>query len=129
MRFKTLKYVWAFPATLLGLGAVGLTAMTGGSVQYVAGVIEAWGGFSAWLFERGLGRRVSAMTLGHVIIGIDKHFLHRARAHEHVHIQQYEKWGPLFIPLYLASSVFAWVQGKHYYRDNVFEREAYGRFQ
>lgn len=124
---KMIKYLWAFPVTLLGLIAVGLTAVTGGCVQQVSGVIEACGGFSAWILERVLGRRVCAMTIGHVILGIDKPFLSRAREHEHVHIEQYEKWGPLFVPLYLGSSLLAWLQGKHYYRDNVFEREAYGR--
>lgn len=124
---KIIKYLWALPVTLLGLVAVALTAATGGYVQQVSGVIEACGGFAAWILERVLGRRVSAMTIGHVILGIDKPFLSRAREHEHVHIEQYEKWGPLFIPLYLGSSLLAWLQGKHYYRDNVFEREAYGR--
>jgi hypothetical protein len=56
---------------------------------------------------------------------MDQGYLCRYRQHEHVHIRQYERWGLLLIPLYLAASLVAWVQGKHYYYDNVFEREAY----
>ena len=121
------RYVWVLPATLIGLVAVGLTALSGGYVQIYAGAIEAWGGFAAWVFRRAV-RHGCAMTIGHVIIGVDQYSIGRYRPHEHVHIQQYEKWGPLFIPLYLASSLLAWVGGKHIYHDNVFEREAYRRF-
>lgn len=122
---QALKYVWAFPVTFFGLIAVGLTAITGGSVRVVTGVIEASGGFASWLICHGLRRRVSAMTAGHVIIGLDQEYLRAARPHEQVHVWQYERWGLLFIPLYAASSIIAWSQGRHYYRDNVFEREAY----
>ncbi len=34
--------------------------------------------------------------------------------------------GPLFIPVYLGASAWAWVRGEGAYRGNVFEREAYG---
>ena len=127
MIIKALKYVWVSPVTIPGLVAVGLTSLSGGSVQIVGGVVEACGGFSEWMITRGLGRRVSCMTVGHVILGLDAESLGRARQHEHVHVRQYEKWGALFVPLYLGSSLVAWMRGKHYYRDNLFEREAYGK--
>ena len=126
MLIKVLKYVWVFPATFLGLIAVGLTALTGGSVRLMSGAVEVWGGFSAWFFERAL-RHGCALTIGHVILGLDDYSLNRYRDHEHVHIEQYEKWGFFFIPLYLGSSLLAWVRGKHCYHDNIFEREAYSR--
>ena len=47
--------------------------------------------------------------------------------HEMVHVRQYERWGPFFIPAYLACSLGLWLAGKDAYRDNPFEREAYGR--
>jgi hypothetical protein len=127
MLLRLLRYIWVFPVTLCGLIAVGLTLITGGSGQVFSGAVEAWGGFSAWVFKRVI-RRGCAMTIGHVIIGLNEHSISRYRQHEHVHIAQYEKWGPLFVPLYLASSLIAWVEGKHVYRDNVFEREAYSKF-
>ena len=122
-----IRYGWAFPVTLFGLVAIALTAVTGGRVRIISGAVEGWGGFSAWLLNVLIRRKVSAMTIGHVILGLDQDYLRRAREHEHVHIQQYEKWGLFFIPLYLSSSLVAWMQGKHYYRDNVFEREAYAK--
>ena len=125
---RTLKYLWVFPATLFGLLFVGLTLITGGSVQFFSGAIEAWGGFAAWVFEYGI-RHGCAMTLGHVIIGTNEYSICRYRQHEHVHIQQYERWGPLFVPLYVASSVLAWLEGKHFYHDNIFEQEAYKKFR
>ena len=48
-----------------------------------------------------------------------------ARCHEHVHIRQYERWGALFVPAYLAASAWQGLRGGAPYRDNVFEREAY----
>jgi hypothetical protein len=125
----SLKFAWAFPVTLIGLIAVAVTKITGGSVRFVAGAIEAGGGFSAWVIRNLLRGRVTAMTLGHVILGVDDERLCLARQHEHIHIRQYERWGLLFIPLYAASSIIAWARGRHFYRDNVFEREAYAASQ
>ena len=69
--------------------------------------------------------RFEAITLGHVVLGLDTACLDGARAHEQVHVRQYERWGPLFVPLYLASSGWQWLRGGCPYRDNHFERDAY----
>ena len=53
--------------------------------------------------------------------------LGQVRSHEHVHVQQYERWGVLFFPLYVASSVVQLVRGRNPYLNNCFEREAYAR--
>ena len=66
------------------------------------------------------------MTLGHVVIARDEHLLEETRAHERVHVRQCERWGPLFIPAYLAASLVLWLVGRRAYEDNPFEREAYG---
>jgi hypothetical protein len=68
----------------------------------------------------------SAITLGHVILGTDHATLAAVRAHEQVHVRQYERWGPLFGPAYLLSSGVQLVLGRRPYLDNRFEREAYG---
>lgn len=65
------------------------------------------------------------MTLGHVIWGQSAEALDISRDHEHVHVRQYETWGPAFIPAYLIASIIAWLRGNDPYRDNVFEIEAY----
>jgi hypothetical protein len=41
-----------------------------------------------------------------------------------VHVQQYERWGPLFVPTYLTLWFFLWCYGKRPYYDNPFERQA-----
>ncbi len=109
----------------MGLIIVAITRFSGGSSRIVEGVVESWGGFSAWIMEHVFARKAACATIGHVIIGLNEEYLTRMRLHERVHVRQYEQWGILFIPLYIGSSFVAWCQGKHYYRDNVFEREAY----
>jgi hypothetical protein len=69
----------------------------------------------------------AALTLGHVVIGADAQSLEATRAHERVHVRQYETWGPLFVPAYLIASVTAALRGRHFYFDNMFEVEAYRR--
>ena len=138
---RALAYAWAAPTTLVGLAAGALTLATGGHVQRRRGCLEFHGGFSRWLGEAGylrwlgqnrvarwLGRikfhGFGAMTLGHVIIARDGRYLESCRDHEQAHVRQAEKWGPAFIPAYLIASVWAWKQGRHYYLDNWFERDA-----
>jgi hypothetical protein len=64
------------------------------------------------------------MTLGHTIIGRDTKCLESSRDHEQVHVRQVERWGPFFIPAYLASSAWAFASGRHIYLDNWFEIDA-----
>jgi hypothetical protein len=118
--------VWASPATLLGLlvGVAGLA--TGGSAHRVGRTVEFHGGVVALLLDH-LPVRALALTLGHVILGQSAPALDRCRAHELVHVRQYERWGPFFIPAYLLCSLVLVMRGREFYRDNPFEREAYGR--
>ena len=120
---RPLAYTWAFPTTLVGLVAGGLTLASGGKVQHRSGALEFHGGFARFLLER-TPIRAAAMTLGHVIIGRDPHCLDSCRDHEQVHVRQVERWGPFFIPAYLAESLWARLRGEHYYLDNRFERQA-----
>ncbi len=114
-------YAWAAPTTMVGLIAGALTLATGGRMQVRAGAMEFHGGFSRWL---GRWWGFSAMTLGHVIVGLDEWALDLCRDHEQAHVRQVERWGGLFIPAYLAASLLAWSRGDHYYFDNWFERDA-----
>ncbi len=115
------RYTWAAPTTLVGLVAGTLTLGTGGRVQRRRGVLEFHGGFARWFAYR-IG--FDAMTLGHVILGRNAICLEVLRDHEQAHVRQAERWGPAFIPAYLAASILAWSRGGHYYRDNWFERDA-----
>ena len=67
----------------------------------------------------------SAMTLGHVVLGKDPANLDRTRAHERVHVRQYERWGIVFLPAYLLLSAWLFVRGRDGYRENPFEIEAF----
>jgi hypothetical protein len=109
----------------MSVGVVGL--LTGGGVQRKGRVIEFYGGFARWVLDRmPNGQFVIAMTLGHTILGKTIDALEISRDHELVHVRQYERWGLFFIPAYLLSSLFLWCRGKDAYRENPFEREAYG---
>jgi hypothetical protein len=121
-----LAIVWASPWTVLGLLAGLLALATGGAIQRTGKVIECYGGVLHWLLSKApIVGGASAMTLGHVVIGRTHHDIERTRAHEAVHVAQYERWGLLFIPAYFACSAWQWLRGRHPYLDNPFEREAY----
>jgi hypothetical protein len=123
---RWLRYLWAAPYTVLGLllGAVGV--LFGATARRHHGVVEIYGG----RLGQALGRlpdllHFSAMTLGHVILAVDRSALAQLRLHEHVHVRQYERWGPLFLPAYLLSSLLQLLRGRNPYRENHFERQAY----
>lgn len=118
-------YLWAFPTTCLGLLAALLTRWTGGRLRRRSGVLEVSGGFARRLLGSRLCR-ASAMTLGHVVLGRDEVSLESSRSHELGHVRQAERWGPLFLPAYVAASLWAVVTGGHLYYDNWFERTADG---
>ena len=121
-----LRYLWAAPNTLLGLPLLLAALLCGARCALHCGVIEVHGGILRPLFRSGLclGGGISAMTFGHLVIARDRFHLEISRAHELVHVRQYERWGPLFIPAYLLASLWAQLRGGNYYRDNYFEREA-----
>jgi hypothetical protein len=121
-----LRYAWAAPASLLGL-ALALLALWRGRCCVIEGVLEVHGPLLRHLLLRcsPLDGGIAAITFGHVVLGIDADVLARTRPHERVHVGQYERWGPLFIPAYLLASAWALRRGGHAYFDNVFEREAY----
>jgi hypothetical protein len=120
--------VWVSPATALGLlaGLAGLA--TGGSWQRHGRILEFWGGaVTRFLKHAPLVQGAAAMTLGHVVLGVDRQALDDSREHELVHVAQYERWGPAFLPAYGLCSLALWLAGRSPYWDNPFEREAYRR--
>lgn len=123
---RLLTYGWVLPNTLLGLIMVPAALLSGGRARRVEGVLEVHGRAVAWLLRHGvpLHGGAVALALGHVVLGRDAAALARSRAHERVHVRQYETWGPLFIPAYLVAGLAAYVRGGHPYQDNPFEREA-----
>ena len=91
-------------------------------MRLVDGVIEAHGGRLGSAIARHC--RFCAITFGHVVLATDARTTERCRAHERVHVRQYERWGALFFVAYVASSAWQALGGGDAYRDNRFEREA-----
>ena len=126
--FPLFKYIWAAPYTAIGLMFGAITLLFGASVRVHRGAFEFGGGRVGHLASRlPAPLRFSAITLGHVVLGIDEATLAAVRTHELVHVRQYERWGPLFAPAYLLSSLAQLMRCRHPYRDNYFEREAYAK--
>jgi hypothetical protein len=121
-------YIWVFPGTAVGLTGAMLALISGGRGKVVDGVLEVHGGWVTKILSRGnpwMRGPIAAITLGHVVLGCDEPTLFRTRRHERVHVRQYERWGPFFIPAYLACSVWLRMKGHDAYLDNPFEVEAY----
>ncbi len=122
---RVLAVAWAAPCSLIGLVMGGVALMLGGRARRVEGVLEF-----ALPTQRPLGRALAArlpfgaITFGHVVFGIDPLQLELLRAHERVHVRQYEVLGPLFLIAYPLASVVAAARGRPAYRGNWFEVQA-----
>ncbi|MDP2262502.1 MAG: signal peptide prediction [Hydrogenophaga sp.] len=123
------RVLWASPNSLVGLFLALGFMLAGARLRRVDGVLEVAlnqhppaGGktrpASRWRLP------FTAITFGHVVLGVSPQDLERLRAHEHTHVRQCERWGPLFLPAYLLAGAWQWARGRHAYRDNPFEVEA-----
>lgn len=121
-----IRVVWASPNTLIGLLIGGVGMCFGGRARIRGRGIEFYEGGTKWFIQRlPHGQFTLALTLGHTILGQTDASLDISREHEMVHVRQYERWGPLFLPAYYLASIYMWLSGRRFYRDNPFEREAY----
>lgn len=122
------RVLWAAPCSLVGLLALLPVIAAGGSVRRVGPTLEAALRPTQAAVPAPIARwRFGAITLGHVIVGKSHELLVRVRAHERVHVAQYERLGPLFFPAYGIASLVAWWRGGCPYLDNRYEREAFAR--
>lgn len=122
-----IRYLWAFPNTLIGLSLSSLAFISGGHAAFSRGILEAHGGMLKWILRYcvPIPGGAHAITFGHVVLARDAAALDSSRTHERVHVRQYERWGPLFIPAYLLISLFLLLSGRDSYRENFFEKEAF----
>ena len=67
-----------------------------------------------------LGWHYRAITFGHVILCVDEPD-EALLAHEMAHVRQYERWGPLFVPVYLLAALLSMLRGRRPHEDNYFE--------
>lgn len=110
---------WASPNTLLGLAA----ALASLSLPRRSGPIlicRSSRGFARLFLLR---RGYHAVTLGHVVL-MASEASPDLISHEMVHVRQSERWGPFFVPAYLAAMLLARLRGGHPYWDNPFEIDA-----
>jgi hypothetical protein len=120
------RVLWAAPCSLLGAFLGGFALIAGARIQLIDGALE-------FFFEEGSGAEqwltrhqpFAAITLGHVILGINEAELRAWHAHERVHVSQFERWGALMLLAYPAASLWAWLRGRDAYLANYFEQQAY----
>lgn len=118
------RLVWASPNSLVGLGLGAVWLLAGAQARRVDGVLEVALKPSRRAQPKRRKLPFVAIALGHVVIAANSEDLDRLRAHEHVHVRQSERWGPLFLPAYLAAGAWQWARGRRAYWDNPFEEEA-----
>jgi hypothetical protein len=121
---RSLKYFWAGPYTCIGLILGGIASLLGSHIRTHSGNVEIAGGIFGGMARLPGCMQFGAITLGHVILAADLETLDQLRAHEQVHVRQYERWGLVFVPAYLLAGLWTILRGGHPYRDNPFEREA-----
>jgi hypothetical protein len=117
------RYAWAAPCSAVGLVAAALLWAARGRLALRDGTLEASVEGAApvpWI-ER---LPVRAITFGHVILAASASELECWRAHEQVHVRQYERWGLLFFAAYALSSLAQWLRGRDPYLHNGFEVQA-----
>lgn len=116
---RLVRYLWSAPTTLLGLAASFASLTTprlAGSI--LLSVSDR--GFASWFLTR---RGYCALTLGHAVI-VTPGAPFDVIDHEMVHVRQAERWGPFFLPAYLAAMIVVRFRGGNPYWDNPFEAEA-----
>ena len=116
------KYIWASPASAIGVCAACLVSVVGAKIKRVSGVLEvSLTPRSAMLCKAVACLPFVAITFGHIVIARSAQEQAALRTHERVHVAQYELWGPLFLIAYPLESLFQLLSGRQPYLDNRFE--------
>lgn len=122
---KFTRLLWAAPCSAVGLVLALIPLVLGGKAKWSAGALEvtyrqsqaSCGKLARTLPFRGI-------VFGHVILAVTREELQYIGAHERVHVEQYERWGPLFFLAYGASSLWQLLKGRSPYWYNHFEIQA-----
>ncbi len=124
-RFSSLKFLWASPCTAVGLVLAAVPLALGGRARWSSGALEVtWRDRLASCGELASRLPVRGIVFGHVILAVTDEDLGTIGPHERVHVAQYERWGPLFLLLYAASSLWQLINGRNPYWHNHFEVQA-----
>lgn len=122
---RVAKLIWAAPCSAIGLALAVLPLALGGSSRWSAGALEV----TYRNTQAGCGKLASTLpfrgiVFGHVILAVTREELQHIGSHERVHVEQYERWGPLFLFAYVASSAWQLLKGRGPYWNNHFEVQA-----
>ena len=121
--------IWAAPTSAVGLFLGACCRPWGARFTRHTGVIEIHGPGVSWMLEHCtlLEGGALAITFGEVVLARAAAAHDLTRSHERIHVRQCRRWGPFFIPAYLAASGIALLRGRNAYRGNAFEVEAYAQ--
>ncbi len=122
---RTARLLWAAPCSAIGLVLAVVPLALGGSAAWHRGALEVTYRHD----QAGCGKLADALpfrgiVFGHVILAVTAQELAWIGPHERVHVDQYERWGPLFLPAYGLSSLWQWLHGRSPYWYNHFEVQA-----
>ena len=119
------RLLWAAPCSLLGLVVALPVLLLGGRARWVEGALEVC--HRATLATCGPRLRrlpFRGIVFGHVILAVTAEELRHIGPHERVHVEQYGRWGALFLPAYGLSSLWQLLRGRDPYWHNHFEVDA-----
>jgi len=129
---RLVTMLWVAPVSLCALPLLPL-ALWRAQWRAVDGALEitspalSWFLHGPWFRLLTGGEGFAAATIGHVIVARNAACMDGCRAHEHVHVRQCERWGPLFPFAYIGAGLYAAIRARNlgaYYWHNAFEREA-----
>ncbi len=103
---RFLAYVWASPNTVLGT-ILGFLSFQRPHVAHGVVLFDRRVRGFVWMLR--LFRR-AAITFGHVVLA-DRRVDGRLLVHELHHVRQYERLGPLYVPLYVLIWIFTGYRG------------------
>ena len=116
------KYIWASPASAIGVCAACIAGLIGAELGRVSGVLEVTLAPRGAVLCKAVARLpFAAITFGHIVIARSAQEQAALRQHERVHVTQYELWGALFLVVYPLESLFQLLRGRKPYLDNRFE--------
>lgn len=122
---KVAKLLWAAPCSTVGLALTAVLLVIGAKARWASGALEVTYRHSlAGCGTRARNLNCRGIVFGHVILAVTREELRSIGAHERVHVEQYERWGPLLFFAYGASSLWQFVNRRSPYWHNHFEVQA-----
>lgn len=119
------KLLWAMPCSAIGLALAAFALVAGGKAKWSSGVLEVtYRDSRASCGKLALTLPFRGIVFGHVILAVTREELVTIGAHERVHVEQYERWGPFFLIAYVASSLWQFFKWRSPYWHNYFEIQA-----